>query len=133
MSFVDLEHVGNGGYHGVNPTFCLFRDKPKFGASSSTRRLTVQERRVAVVREPEEQRRAHAMKIIRTLYAKKQEKLKAETHKRMTKYNKLVEEATKEKIDRNKKLQKAVFRDLSKQDAKDAKAAKNPRNAKKGR
>ncbi|KAJ8669738.1 hypothetical protein QAD02_000997 [Eretmocerus hayati] len=92
-----------------------YRDKPKLPGS---RKVGMDQKRVAVVREPREENIAKLMKMIRTNYAHKQETLKEATHKRITDYQKRVEFETAKKLKRQKELKKQVFRDLSKLEAK---------------
>lgn len=95
-----------------------YRDKPKLLPTLERRKTKFENKRVAVIREPKEEEMARLMKMIRTHYAYKQEKLKEATHKRVTDYQKKVEEETTKKLQRQKVMKKQVFRELSKLDAK---------------
>ena len=100
-----------------------YRDKPKLQPTPENRKVTVEEKRVAVVREPKEENIAKLMKMIRTTYSHKQEKLKEATSQRMNAYKARVEAEELKKLKRQKVLKKQVFTQLSKQEAKDAKKA----------
>ena len=95
-----------------------YRDKPKLAPVPGKRKAKFEDKRVAVVREPREENVAKLMKMIRTNYAHKQEKLKEATHKRMTDYEKRVKEEGEKKLKRQRDMKKQVFRDLSKLEAK---------------
>ncbi|XP_001605043.2 ribosome biogenesis protein BMS1 homolog [Nasonia vitripennis] len=95
-----------------------YRDKPKLQPVLGKRKTKFEEKRVAVVREPREENVARMMKMIRTNYSYKQEKLKEATHKRITEYQKRVDEETAKKMKRQREMKKQVFRDLSKLEAK---------------
>ncbi|KAG5892001.1 hypothetical protein JTB14_007749 [Gonioctena quinquepunctata] len=89
-----------------------YRDKSKHDVKHSEKKKTIE--RVAVIREPYEQKVSTMMKMLRTSYEHKNEKLKAETKKRVEKHRQEVEaiEANKEKKLKQKK--KEVFRNRSK-------------------
>ena len=95
-----------------------YQDKPKESPVSSKRKATFEDKRVAVVREPREENIVRMMRMVRTNYAHKQKKLKEETHKRMTEYEKRVKEEEAKKIKKQKEVKKQIFRDLSKLEAK---------------
>lgn len=98
-----------------------YRDKPKLQPVPEKRKLTVADKRVAVVREPREENVAKLMKMIRTSYSHKQEKLKEATSQRMSAYQARVEAEEAKKMKRQKELKKQVFRQMSKMEAKNAK------------
>lgn len=95
-----------------------YRDKPKIVPAPGSKKSKFEEKRVAVVRDQKEENVARLMKMIRTNYAHKQEKLKDATHKRMNEYEKRVKQEESKKLERQKKMKKQVFRDLSKLEAK---------------
>ena len=95
-----------------------YRDKPKLPPVPGMRRKTVEEKRVAVVREPKEENIDKLMKMIKTTYDYKKGKEKEATHKRMKAYQARVEIEEAKKFKRQKELKKQVFRTLSKMDAK---------------
>ncbi|KAJ8980502.1 hypothetical protein NQ317_005685 [Molorchus minor] len=80
-----------------------YRDKPKQGVKFSDKKTPIS--RVAVIREPYEQKVSTMMKMIKTAYSKKQEKLKQETKERLEKHRQEVAsyEANKEKKLKQKK------------------------------
>ncbi|EFA08649.2 ribosome biogenesis protein BMS1 homolog [Tribolium castaneum] len=89
-----------------------YRDKPKHGVKATDKKRGID--RVAVIREPHEQKVSNLMKMVKTNYEYKQEKVKAETQERLQKHRQMVEaqETMKEKKIKQKK--KEVFRKKSK-------------------
>lgn len=89
-----------------------YRDKPNHGIKNSEKKKATG--RVAVIREPHEQRISNMMKMIKASYQHKQEKLKQETKERMEKHRQTItaQEASKERKIKQKK--KEVFRNKSK-------------------
>nr|XP_023014590.1 ribosome biogenesis protein BMS1 homolog [Leptinotarsa decemlineata] len=80
-----------------------YRDKPKHGVKLSEKKKSIE--RVAVIREPQEQKISSMMKMLRASYEQKQNKLKMETKSRMEKHRQEVEalEAFKDKKLKEKK------------------------------
>ncbi|XP_044252680.1 ribosome biogenesis protein BMS1 homolog [Tribolium madens] len=89
-----------------------YRDKPKHGVKAADKKKSID--RVAVIREPYEQKVSNLMKMVKTNYEYKQERIKAETQERLEKHRQTIEaqEALKEKKIKQKK--KEVFRNKSK-------------------
>ncbi|XP_043285271.1 ribosome biogenesis protein BMS1 homolog [Venturia canescens] len=104
-----------------------YRDKPKLQPSLKNRKVSFEATRPAVVREPREEKISKLMKMIRTTYSHKQEKLKEATSQRMNAYKARVEAEEMKKMKRQKELKKQVFRTLSKMEAKEAREAKKRR------
>lgn len=104
-----------------------YRDKPKLLPALENRKVKFESTRPAVVREPREEKISKLMKMIRTSYSHKQEKLKEATSQRMNAYKARVEAEEMKKMKRQKELKKQVFRTLSKMEAKEAKAANRRR------
>ncbi|XP_015119160.1 ribosome biogenesis protein BMS1 homolog [Diachasma alloeum] len=98
-----------------------YRDKPKLAPLEENRIQKFEDKRVAVVRDVKEENVAKLMKMIRTNYANKQEKLKEATKARMTAYQKRVEVEEIRKLKRQRELKKQVFRTLSKMEIKEKK------------
>lgn len=91
-----------------------YRDKPKLECVPHLRKPKFKQGRVAVVREPQEEKIARMMKMIRTNYSQKQKQEKETMTKRITAYQaKIAEEAAK-KMKKQKQAKKEIFRDLSK-------------------
>lgn len=95
-----------------------YRDKPKLPTLPGKRKQRVEEKRVAVVREPKEEMMDKLMNMIKTTYNYRKEKQKEATHKRITAYKERVDAEEAKKFKRQKELKKQVFRTLSKMEAK---------------
>ncbi|KAK0172180.1 hypothetical protein PV328_005529 [Microctonus aethiopoides] len=108
-----------------------YRAKPKLKELPENRRVKFADKRVAVVRDAKEEKVAKLMKMIRTTYHHKQEKLREATSKRMSDYQARVEAEEMKKLARHKELKKQVCRQLSKMDEKNKK--KEGRSNKRGR
>lgn len=93
-----------------------YKDKPKNRARNGKKSL--ESGRIAVIREPHEQRMAALMKMLKVSYSQKQKQLKAATKKRMEEHKKELEKEELRKLKRHKELRKQVFRTLSKMDMK---------------
>lgn len=106
-----------------------YRDRPKNVGAGRSKKTRFEEKRVAVVREPREENVARLMRMIRTSYAHKQEKLKEATHQRIEAYQKRVQEEEAKKMQRQRVMRKQVFRDLSKLEAKNKKRGVFDRSA----
>ncbi|XP_043485918.1 ribosome biogenesis protein BMS1 homolog, partial [Polistes fuscatus] len=91
-----------------------YKDKPKFGPDPHTRKTKFAENRVAVVRDAKEENVARLMKMIRTAYADKQQKLKKATTDRIKALKARVRVEEARKLKRQKESKKEIFRDLSK-------------------
>ncbi|KAJ8925423.1 hypothetical protein NQ315_009255 [Exocentrus adspersus] len=89
-----------------------YRDKPKHGVKSSERKRGID--RVAVIHEPHEQKVSTMMKMIKTAYEHKQEKLKKETKERLEKHRQEVAAQEASKGRKLKQKKKEVFRNRSK-------------------
>ncbi|XP_043473482.1 ribosome biogenesis protein BMS1 homolog isoform X2 [Leptopilina heterotoma] len=98
-----------------------YRDKPKMLPELKKRKLSVEDKRVAVVREPREENIAKLMNMIKTTYEHKREKQQEATHKRIAAHKKKVEAEEMKRLKRHKELKKQVFRTLSKMEAKNKK------------
>ncbi|XP_050315888.1 ribosome biogenesis protein BMS1 homolog [Anthonomus grandis grandis] len=98
-----------------------YRDKPNHGVKSSEKKKLTQ--RVAVIREPHEEKIAKMLKMIKTSYQHKQAKLKEETKQRLEKHRRDIaaQELSKERKIKQKK--KEVFRKKSKAQASQDKKA----------
>lgn len=101
-----------------------YKDKPKLQPVLEKRRPKLQDRRVAVVREPKEENIAKMMKMLRTSYGRKQEQLKEAMGKRITAHQAQMKIDEARKAGRQKELKKDVFRKLSKAKAKEEKKRK---------
>ncbi|KAJ8947824.1 hypothetical protein NQ318_009968 [Aromia moschata] len=89
-----------------------YRDKPKHGIKFSEQKKSID--RVAVIREPIEQKISTMMKMIKTSYQYKQEKEKEKTKERLERHK---AEIALQEANKNKKLKqkkKEVFRNKSK-------------------
>jgi ribosome biogenesis protein BMS1 len=95
-----------------------YADKPKSKALPNTKQKELQSQRVAVIREPQEQRVSGLMKRLRTTYEHKQEQLKKATSQRMAAHKTEVEKEELRKLKRQKVLRKEIFRTLSKMEKK---------------
>lgn len=91
-----------------------YADKPKTSVIPSVKKRELQAQRVAVVREPQEQKVAGMMKRLRTTYQHKQEHLKQATSQRMAAHKVQLEKEELRKLRREKVLRKEIFRTLSK-------------------
>ncbi|XP_076282110.1 ribosome biogenesis protein BMS1 homolog isoform X2 [Lasioglossum baleicum] len=88
-----------------------YKDKPKIPGK---RKPTFKDGRVAVVREPKEERVARLMQMIKTNYAHKQQQLKVAMKKRIEAYQAQISAEEARKLNRQKEMKKHVFRELSK-------------------
>ncbi|XP_069693908.1 ribosome biogenesis protein BMS1 homolog isoform X2 [Periplaneta americana] len=93
-----------------------YKDKPKM--KTTNEKKSIESGRIAVVREPHEQKVASLMKMLKVSYSHKQEQLKQATKMRMLEHKKEVEKEELKKFRRQKQLRKEVFRTLSKLDIK---------------
>ncbi|PNF19889.1 hypothetical protein B7P43_G12284 [Cryptotermes secundus] len=93
-----------------------YKDKPKNRTRNGKKIL--ESGRIAVIREPHEQRVASLMKMLKVSYSHKQKQQKAATKKRMEEHKKELEKEEIRKEKRHKELRKQVFRTLSKIDMK---------------
>jgi len=91
-----------------------YRDKPKLQSVPHLRKPKFKQGRVAVVREPQEEKIARMIKMIRTNYARKQKQEKEAMTKRITAYQARVAEEEAKKLKKQKQVKKDIFRDLSK-------------------
>ncbi|KAF7268429.1 hypothetical protein GWI33_018439 [Rhynchophorus ferrugineus] len=89
-----------------------YRDKPKNNVKSSEKKKNIE--RVAVIKEPHEQKISSMMKMLKASYQHKQEKMKQETKRRLDKHRAeiLAQEQSKERKIKQKK--KEVMRKRSK-------------------
>ncbi|XP_024878826.1 ribosome biogenesis protein BMS1 homolog [Temnothorax curvispinosus] len=91
-----------------------YRDKPKLEPIPHLRKPKFKQGRVAVVREPQEEKIARIMKMIRTNYTQKQKQAKEAMTKRITAYQAKIAEEEAKKMMKQKQVKKDIFRDLSK-------------------
>ncbi|XP_078040223.1 ribosome biogenesis protein BMS1 homolog isoform X2 [Augochlora pura] len=91
-----------------------YKDKPKLKAHPGRRKPKFQDNRVAIVREPKEERVAMLMQMIRTNYAHKQKQLKLAMKKRIATHQARISAEEARKLQRQKEMKKHVFRELSK-------------------
>lgn len=91
-----------------------YRDKPKLECIPHLRKPKFRQGRVAVVREPQEEKIARMMKMIRTNYSQKQKQAKEAMTKRITAHQAKIAEEEAKKMKRQKQVKKEIFRDLSK-------------------
>nr|CAH7762249.1 unnamed protein product [Callosobruchus chinensis] len=89
-----------------------YRDKPKHDVRYDEKKKPIE--RVAVIKEPKEQKVSKMMKMIKASYEHKQEKLKQETKERMEKYRREIEAIELSKDKKLKQKKKEVFRNRSK-------------------
>ncbi|XP_066262376.1 ribosome biogenesis protein BMS1 homolog [Euwallacea similis] len=89
-----------------------YRDKPKHNVKMSDQKKSID--RVAVIREPQEQKIANMMKMIKASYQHKQAKLKEETQQRLEKHRQEVSAQEARKNKKIKEKKKDVFRKKSK-------------------
>nr|CAI5861220.1 unnamed protein product [Callosobruchus analis] len=89
-----------------------YRDKPKHDVKYDEKKKPIE--RVAVIKEPKEQRVSKMIKMIKASYEHKQEKLKQETKERMEKYRREIEAIEFNKEKKIKQKKKEVFRNKSK-------------------
>ncbi|KAL0128358.1 hypothetical protein PUN28_003563 [Cardiocondyla obscurior] len=91
-----------------------YRDKPKLEPVPHLRKPKFKQGRVAVVREPQEEKIARMMRMIRTNYSRKQKQEKEAMTKRITMYQAKVAQEEDRKMKKQKQEKKEIFRDLSK-------------------
>ncbi|KAJ8927028.1 hypothetical protein NQ314_020591 [Rhamnusium bicolor] len=89
-----------------------YRDKPRHDVKLSDRKRDIE--RVAVIREPHEQKISSLMKMIKASYQQKQEKLKKETKERLERHRQEVADQESNKMKKLKQKKKEVFRNRSK-------------------
>ncbi|XP_066589377.1 ribosome biogenesis protein BMS1 homolog [Prorops nasuta] len=95
-----------------------YKDKPKNQSLIKDAKTKFENRRVAVVREPKEEKVARVMKMIRTVYAHKQEQLKKDAKSRISAHRAKIAAEEAKKLKHQKIKKKDIFRDLSKMEAK---------------
>ncbi|XP_030765681.1 ribosome biogenesis protein BMS1 homolog [Sitophilus oryzae] len=89
-----------------------YRDKPKHDVKNMEKKKGIE--RVAVIREPHEQKISSMMKMIKASYQHKQERLKKETKERLEKHREEVSNQEKSKDRKIKQKKKEVMRHRSK-------------------
>lgn len=89
-----------------------YRDKPKYGVKASEKKKTID--RVAVIREPHEQKVSSMIKKIKATYEHKQNQLKMATKERMEKHKQMVEAFENKRMKKLQAKKKEVFRAKSK-------------------
>ncbi|GJQ65989.1 hypothetical protein Trydic_g4082 [Trypoxylus dichotomus] len=89
-----------------------YRDKPKHDVKPSERKKKLD--RIAVIKEPYEQKVSKVMKMIRTAYDHKQQQIKAQTKERLQKHRQMIEAIEANKARKLKREKKEVFRIRSK-------------------
>lgn len=104
-----------------------YRDKPKHAPLRADRKPDIEKKRVAVVREPREQKIANMLKMLRTSYQHKQEKLHEQMVERITQHRAQVEAEQNTKDRKLKLKKKEVFRSKSKAQAKEQSGKKRKR------
>ncbi|KAG8222425.1 hypothetical protein J437_LFUL008422 [Ladona fulva] len=87
-----------------------YKTKPKI----RTKQPGIQDKRIAVVRDPHEQKVAALMKRIKATYVHKQNKLKADMRKRMTEHQKLMKLEEERRTRNEKRVRKQICRSKSK-------------------
>ncbi|XP_012252661.2 ribosome biogenesis protein BMS1 homolog [Athalia rosae] len=95
-----------------------YKDKPKLPQVPGKLKPKLEDQRVAVIREPKEEKIAKLMRMLRTSYSHKQEQLKESMNKRITAHQARMEIEEARKMGRQRELKKQVFRKLSKAEAK---------------
>ncbi|KAH9636275.1 hypothetical protein HF086_009471 [Spodoptera exigua] len=91
-----------------------FKPKDKSTTLSGTNPKDKFKNRIAVIKNPEEQKISNVMKMLKTNYEKKKEVQKAATALRLEKHKKQLEEEEWRKLKRQKELKKKICRHLSK-------------------
>lgn len=89
-----------------------YRDKPKHDVRIKDKKKQIE--RVAVIREPKEQKVANMLKMIKTTYDHKQEQLKQQTKERIATHRKKIEAIEMKKNKNLRDIKKNVFRQRSK-------------------
>nr|XP_022906506.1 ribosome biogenesis protein BMS1 homolog [Onthophagus taurus] len=89
-----------------------YKDKPKHDVKLGEKKKAF--KRVAVVKEPHEEKVSNMLKMIRTAYEHKQERLKKETKERLEKHRKTIEALESKKQKKMQQKKKDVFRAKSK-------------------
>lgn len=89
-----------------------YKDKPKYGVKASEKKKQIE--RVAVIKEPHEQKVSNMIKMIKASYEHKQQKLKQEMRERMEKHKQAVEAQENRKYKKIQAKKKEVFRQKSK-------------------
>lgn len=95
--------------------------KPKMGTEKAPKDFKAE--RVAVVLEPEERKLMNQMKVLRTIFADKEEKTKAEQSKRINELIRRKNAEEERKFKRQKEARKQIARGISKEHAKQEKMA----------
>ncbi|XP_017781271.1 PREDICTED: ribosome biogenesis protein BMS1 homolog [Nicrophorus vespilloides] len=98
-----------------------YKDKPKHSVKDSDKKKQIS--RVAVIREPEEQKVANMMKMLKASFEFKQGQLKTQTKERLAKYKKTIEDIEQRKSKKLGEIKKDVFRKRSKAELKAQKKA----------
>nr|CAD7392673.1 unnamed protein product [Timema cristinae] len=94
-----------------------YKDKPKKGPVDQKKNLESQ--RIAVIREPHEQKVASLMKMLKMSYSHKLDQLKQATANRMAIHRKTIDREEKRKLARQRVVKKQVFRAKSKLECRD--------------
>ncbi|KAI4468202.1 ribosome biogenesis protein [Holotrichia oblita] len=89
-----------------------YRDKPNHGVKMAERRKKID--RVAVIKEPYEQKVSKVMKMIRTAYDHKQQHLRQKTKERLEKHRQMIQAVEANRSKKLKREKKEVFRIKSK-------------------
>ncbi|GLG99508.1 Uncharacterized protein GBIM_05961 [Gryllus bimaculatus] len=90
-----------------------YKSKPKVPVSVSAKRQ-VEKKRIAVVRDPKEQKVAHLIKALKVAYNAKQRQDKSAVTEKKAERKKLLEKEEMRMLKRRKELRKQVFRTLDK-------------------
>lgn len=91
-----------------------YRDKPKFGPLNCDKKPDIEKKRIAVIREPREQKIANMLKMLRASYEQKQEKLKTQMSERIEKHKAMMDGEEARILQKQKVKKKAVMRMKSK-------------------
>nr|CAD7446822.1 unnamed protein product [Timema bartmani] len=94
-----------------------YKDKPKKGPIDQKKNIESQ--RIAVIREPHEQKVASLMKMLKMSYSHKLDQLKQATANRMAVHRKTIDREEKRKLARQRVVKKQVFRAKSKLESRD--------------
>ncbi|KAK9727914.1 40S ribosome biogenesis protein Tsr1 and BMS1 C-terminal [Popillia japonica] len=89
-----------------------YRDKPNHGVKMAERKKKID--RVAVIKEPYEQKVSKVMKMIRTAYDHKQQHLREKTNERLEKHRQMIQAIEANKSKKLKREKREVFRMKSK-------------------
>lgn len=98
-----------------------YKYKPKIYDRAHKKKETMIDKKLAVVREPHEEKVAKMMKMLKSTYQHKQQQTRVETKKRIAEHKKQLSAVEARKLKRQKELKKIVFKQLSQLDGKKSK------------